>query len=172
MSEFALLGRDALPDIADLCTRAIAQPPTIDELDATLFAPEQPAVVRGDPSVGVVATATCDDGAHVRFLAVDPSLRRHGHGHALVDLAEQDARAAGQHTLLTGADAPYFLWPGIPSTETGLVCLFERHHYFRSETNFDMRVELDSIPEDPGGHALATVADRDEIEAWTRTHWA
>jgi len=151
MSQLALLGRDALSDIAALCQRAVADPPTIDELDGTLFTPDQPAVVRGDPSIGVVATAMGDDGAHVRFLAVDPSVRGRGHGHALVEAAEQDARAAGQRSLLTGADAPFFLWPGIPSSEVGLVCLFEHHHYFRSETNFDMRVELD---------------------AWTTAHWA
>ena len=172
MSELALLGRDALADIAALCERGIANPPTIDELDATLFSPDQPAVVRGDPSVAVVATATCDDGTHVRFLAVDPSARGRGHGHRLVEAAEQDARAAGQHTILTGADAPFFLWPGIPATETGLVCLFEHHHYFRSETNFDMRVELDDIPADPGGHELATADDREELDAWTTAHWA
>lgn len=172
MTTHALLGRDALPAIAELCERAVAQPPTIDELDATLFAAEQPAVVRGDPASGVVATAVCDDGAHVRFLAVDPSNRGRGLGHTLVDAAEQDARAAGQRTISTGADAPFFLWPGIPSTELGLVCLFEHHHYFRAETNFDMRVQLDSIPDDPGGHELATAVDRDEVDAWTTTHWA
>ncbi|HEX4822243.1 MAG TPA: GNAT family N-acetyltransferase [Acidimicrobiales bacterium] len=172
MSELALLGRDALPAIAMLCERAVAQPPTIDELEATLFTPDQPAVVRGDPSVGVVATATCDDGAHVRFLAVDPRARGRGHGHALAEAAEQDARAAGHTTILTGADPPFFLWPGIPSTELGLVCLFEHRHYSRHETNFDMRVQLDAIPDDPGGHALATADDRDEIDAWTTKHWS
>ena len=171
MSELALLGRDALSAIAALCERAVAHPPTIDELDATLFTPEQPAVVRGDPSVGVVATATCDDGAHVRLLAVDPTARGQGHGHALAEAAERDARDAGHRTILTGADAPYFLWPGIPATEVGLVCLFEHRHYSRHEINFDMRVPLDSIPEDPGGHALATEADRDELDEWTATHW-
>lgn len=166
-----MLGHDALDDIAALCTRAVPNPPSIDELDGSLFTPEQPAVVRGDPNVGVVATVMCDDGAHVRFLVVDPSARGKGHGHALVEAAEADARAAGSRSLATGADAPFFLWPGIPAGETALVCLFERHHYVRSETNFDMRVDLAAIPDDPGGHVFAAAADRDEVERWTRKHW-
>lgn len=172
MSDFALLGRDDLGEIASLCERAVADPPTIEELDGSLFTPDQPAVVRGDPRVGVVATVACDDGGHIRFLAVDPSARGEGHGHALLDAAEADARTAGHRSLATGADAPFFLWPGVPAGETALICLFERHHYFRSETNFDMRVDLAAVPDDPGGHVFATATDRDEVDEWTATHWA
>lgn len=171
MTDLAVLGRDALADIAALCARAVSNPPSIDELDGSLFTPSQPAVVRGDPSVGVVATVMGHDGAHVRFLAVDPSARRRGHGHALVEAAEADARAGASRSLTTGADAPFFLWPGIPAREIPLVCLFERHHYARAETNFDMRVDLSAIPDDPGGHVPATAADRDEVERWTAKHW-
>jgi GNAT superfamily N-acetyltransferase len=127
--------------------------------------------VRGDPGVGVVATADCDDGTHVRLLAVDPGARGHGNGHALVEAAEADARAAGSRSLTVGADAPYYLWPGVPSTATALLCLFERHHYSRVEANFDMRVDLAAIPDDPGGHALATSAERDEVDGWMTAHW-
>ena len=167
-----VLGRDALHDIAALCARAIANPPTAAELEGSLFTPDQPAVVRGDPTTGVVATVECDDGAHVRLLAVDPSARGRGLGHELLTAAEDDARAAGHTTLTTFADAPFFLWPGIPAEETGLVCLFERHHYFRSETNFDMRVDLATIPDDIGGYVFAAADDRDEVEVWMKTHWA
>ena len=167
-----MLGTKDLDAIAALCRRAVDDPPAIEELEGSLFTPDQPAVVRGDPDVGVVATVACDDGCHVRFLAVDPAARGRGHGHALVQAAEDDARAAGHRSLRTGADAPFFLWPGIPATETGLVCLFEHRHYYRSETNFDMRVDLATIPADPGGHALASRGERDEVAAWMSTHWA
>ena len=33
------------------------------------------ASILGDPATGVVAMVECDDGAHVRLLAVDPSAR-------------------------------------------------------------------------------------------------
>ena len=172
MSDLPRLDRAALPAIAELCARGVPDAPTVDELDGALFTADQPAVVRGDPEVGVVATVDCADGSHVRLLVVDPSVRGQGHGHALVRAAEADARAAGHHSLATGADPPYFLWPGVPSGATALICLLERHHYSRAETNFDMTVDLAAIPDDPGGHAIATAADRDELDAFTAKHWA
>lgn len=172
MTDLPQLDRSALDAIAALCARALADPPTVDELAASLFTDDQPSVVRGDPSVGVVATVESNGAGHIRLLVVDPAHRRRGHGHALVDAAESDARAAGHTSLSTGADAPFALWPGIPSTELGLVCLFEHRRYFRAETNFDMRVDLAQLPDDPGGHQLAGAADRDDLDAWTTTHWS
>jgi GNAT superfamily N-acetyltransferase len=168
----AILDRSALDAIAALCERAVVNPPTAHELEEALFAPEQPALIRGDPSIGVVATVECDDGAHVRLLAVDPDHRRKGRGHALLEAAEADARAGGHPSLTTGADAPFFLWPGVPTTEVALLCLLERRRYARVEVNFDMRVDLASIPDDPGGHHLAAAAERDEVDAWFAKHWA
>jgi predicted N-acetyltransferase YhbS len=171
VTDLAVLGREALPEIAALCERGIRDAPSVDELDAALFAPDQPAIVRGDPAVGVVATVEGDGGAYIRLLAVDPGARGRGNGHALVEAAHADARVAGHRSITVGADAPYFLWPGVPSTELAMLCLLERHHYARVETNFDMTIDLDTLPDDPGGHALATAADRDEIDAFASTHW-
>jgi len=172
VSDLPTLSRDALDDIAALCARGIMGTPTIDELDGALFGEQQPAIVRGDPAVGVVATVQGDNGAHIRLLVVDPSHRGNGEGHTLVKAAEADARRLGQKSITTGADAPFFLWPGVPSTETAMLCLFEGHHYLRVETNFDMTVDLDAIPDDPGGHVFASEDDRDELDAWMHRHWA
>jgi GNAT superfamily N-acetyltransferase len=168
----ARLGRSDLEAIAQLCRRAVVAPPSVDELDGALFAERQAAVVLGDPSTGVVATVECDDGPHIRLLAVDPAARGRALGHALLQAAEDWARAAGHTSLVTGADPPYFLWPGVPSTEIALLCLLERRHYGRTETNFNMDVDLRSLPEDPGGHRLATATDRDELDSWMSTHWS
>ena len=143
------LDRDRLPEIDRLCRRAVVGAPSLDELEGALFAPDQPAAVLGDPDVGVVAVVDCDDGAHVRLLAVHPSERRRGHGSALLRAAEGWATRAGHRSLVIGADPPYFLWPGVPGTETALLCLLERRHYVRTETNFNMRIDLGSIPPDP-----------------------
>jgi GNAT superfamily N-acetyltransferase len=155
-----------------LCRRAVVDCPSAEELEGALFAVEQPAVVFGHPSSGVVAIVECDDGAHVRLIAVDPAERGKGHGHALMEAAEAWARSAGHGRLTIGADPPYFLWPGVPSAETGLLCLLERRHYGRIETNFNMRVDLSTLPADPGGHAQAGADSRDEIDAWMAAHWA
>jgi predicted N-acetyltransferase YhbS len=166
------LGPSDLGAVAAFCRRSVRDAPTAEELEGALFAPDQPAVVLGDPMVGVVAVAECSDGPHIRFLAVDPEHRGRGHGRKLVGAAEDWARGAGHHSLITGADPPYFLWPGVPSTETALLCLFERLHYSRAETNFNMDVDLAAIPVDPGGHQVAGPGDRDEVDAWMETHWS
>jgi predicted N-acetyltransferase YhbS len=166
------LGRGDLEAIAQLCRRSVVAAPSRDELDGSLFAEQQPAVVMGDPSTGIVATVECDDGAHIRLLAVDPAARGRGLGQSLLQAAEDWARASGHTSLVTGADPPYFLWPGVPSSETSLLCLLERRHYGRAETNFNMDVDLRALHEDPGGHRLATAADHDELDAWMSTHWS
>jgi GNAT superfamily N-acetyltransferase len=171
VTSLPLPDRSALAAIARLCDRSIPDPPSIEELEGALFASQQPAVVRGDPDVGVVATVAGDNGAYIRLIVVDPGARGRGHGHALVRAAQDDARAAGHSSLTVGADAPFFLWPGVPSAATELLCLLEGHHYQRAEINFDMTIDLDAIPDDPGGGALATLDERDEITAWTGQHW-
>ena len=172
MTELARLGPSEREGIARLCIRAMADPPSLDELDGSLFAPDQPAALFGDPATGVVAVVQCDDGAHIRLLAVDPAHRGQGLGHALVQAAEDWAVAAGHRSLITGADPPYFLWPGVPSGETSLVCLFERRHYGRADTNFNMDVDLRALPVDPGGHRVAGPEDAAELDEWMAAHWS
>ena len=171
VTDLAALGPDSLHAVAALCARSMAAPPDEAELEHALFATDQPAFLRGDPDVGIVATVTCDAEAHIRLLTVDPSHRRQGYGHLLVDAAEHDARTSGHATLTTGADPPYFLWPGVPSTDTAMLCLFERHHYTRVSTHFDMHVPLTDIPAHFGGCRMAVAADRDGLEAWAANHW-
>ena len=60
MTALDVLGPEHTDAIAALCTRALVDPPTADEIRATLFAPDQPSTVRGDPDVGVVAAAEID----------------------------------------------------------------------------------------------------------------
>ena len=171
VSELRRLGPSDLEAISHLCRRSIADPPSTQELVAALCADEQPAVMLGDPNRGVVAAVECDDGAHIRLLAVDPTARRAGMGHALLQGAEDWAVSAGHRSLATGADPPYFLWPGVPSREIPLICLLERRHYSRVDTNFNMDVDLLAIPDDPGGHALAGHEDATELDEWMAGNW-
>ena len=94
-------------------------------------------------------------------------------GHALLQEAEDWACQDGHQALITGADPPYFLWPGVPSSNTALLCLLERRHYSRTEANFNMDVDLTRIPDDPGGgHRLARPDERAELDEWMAANWS
>lgn len=159
----------ALDGIASLCARSIAKAPTLPELRRTLFAPDQPALVRYAPGVAVVAVVRGDDDGYIRLLALDPALRGQGLGHTLLRTAEDDL---GDVPVITvGADAPYFLFPGVPVEETSLCCLLERHHYSREETNYNIDINLGALPPDPGLAVEPRPGDRSKLEQWMARHW-
>ena len=170
MTSLDRLGEDAVDAIAALCRRSLADPPAADEIMSTLFEPTYPSIVRGDPNVGVVATANVDGQGFIRLLVVDPAHRGKGHGHALLEAGEADL--AGSVSVTVGTDAPYFLFPGVETTETGMLVLLERHHYDRQEANYNMAVDLRALPPDPGGHFAPTPDQRDEVDEWMATHWS
>jgi GNAT superfamily N-acetyltransferase len=166
---FPVVGSDALDEIAALCARSMPKAPTPTELRGTLFAPEQPSVVRCDPNVGVVAVGDNDEGGFIRFLLLDPAHRGQGLGHELLMAAESDL--AGSSVITVGADAPYFLFPGVPVEETALCCLLERHHYSREETNYNIDIRLSDLPPDPGSAVAPAPAERPELDSWMAQHW-
>lgn len=164
-----VVGPDRLDEIADYCRRAAADPPSRDELAGTLFAPDHPAVVRFSPPAGLVATGRHGHEGFVKILALDPARRGRGLGHRLLAVAEEDLAAA---TVITvGADAPYFLYPGVPATETSLCALLERHHYSREDTNYNMEVDLAGLPADPGGGDEPGADERPVLDAWLQDQW-
>jgi predicted N-acetyltransferase YhbS len=173
-----VLDASAVDGIASLCARALERPPTADELVGGLFAPDQPALVRGDPTVGVVASVASPAGGYVRLLAVDPAAQGRGHGGRLLRAAEEDLQR-GRHepTIITvGADPPYYLFPGVETSQTSMLCLLERRRYERQEANFNMDVDLGSLPPLPAeqrgaGPTLAGPADRDEVDLWMAANW-
>jgi GNAT superfamily N-acetyltransferase len=167
-----LVGPESVDGIASLCAGAMPHPPTADELRRTLFASDQPALVRYAPGVGVVAVvrgAGDDADGYIRLLLLEPGHRGRGFGHELLRAAEGDLD--GARTITVGADAPYFLFPGVPVEETGLCCLLERHHYAREETNYNIDIRLTGLPPDPGLTVEPRRQDRPEIEQWMSRHW-
>jgi mycothiol synthase len=165
-----------LDAVAALCARSLTDAPSADELARTVFEPLQPATVIGDPDVGVIATVAGLDGSasqgFVRLLVVAPEHRKRGVGRELLVAGEDDLRARGLTSVTIGEDAPYYLWPGVETRETGLLYLLERRKYTRTGANYNMALDLSGIPEDDGGWIAATVADRAEVEAWAELHWA
>ena len=172
MTRFALFDASHIDEVSALCRRCLPEPPGRPELAESLFSPEQAVTVRGAVGVGIVASACVGTEGYVRLLGVDPGARRQGHGAALLAAAEADLAHLGATSVQVGADPPFYLYPGVETTCTAMLCLLERARYERREANFNMVVDLDAIPADPGGHAPATDDERDEITAWMRTHWA
>lgn len=171
MTRWELLDDRRLDDVFDLCRRCLPEPPSRDELSASLFSPDQPVTVRGAPGIGIVATTCTGAQGYIRLLGVDPDVRRRGHGTALLHSAEADLAALGATSVQVGADPPYYLYPGVETTHTAMLCLLERHRYERGESNFNMRVDLRTLPPDPGGHALAGSHEHAEVVAWMLRHW-
>jgi GNAT superfamily N-acetyltransferase len=164
-----VVGPEALDDISSLCARSMPKAPSMAELHRTLFAPDQPAVVRYAPGVGIVAVVRESNDGFIRLLLLDPARRGLGLGHELLRTAENDLD--GVRVISAGADAPYFLLPGVPVNETGLCCLLERHHYTREETNYNIDIELKSLPPDPGLAIEPGAEERPELESWMARHW-
>ena len=139
---------------------------------ASLFSAQQAVVVRGDPTLGIVASACVGEQGYIRLIGVVPTARRAGHGSALLAAAERDLVERGATSVQVGADPPFYLYPGVETTRTAMLCFLERHRYERHEANFNMDVDLDALAPDPGGYEVATAAMGPEITAWMRTHWA
>lgn len=157
------------PDaLAALCARALADPPTADELARALLV--DPAVrVFGDPAVGVVACAAVDGVGSIRLLAVDRSARRRGIGRMLVHEAETHLRAEGVTRFQVGGDAPRYLWPGVDVTELGLLALLEAAGYSRGEAALNLEVPLDRLPPAPAEPSVDVAVDA--VRTWCREHW-
>ena len=71
--DLPVVGPESLDAIASLCARSIPNAPSALELSRTLFAPDQPAVVRCAPGVGVVAVVRNGEDGYIRLLALDPA---------------------------------------------------------------------------------------------------
>jgi predicted N-acetyltransferase YhbS len=166
-----VLGPGEALAIAELCRRALDDPPDEAELRAVLFAEDRPALVRGDPERGVVATRAEGTEGFVKLLCVSPEARGKGLGRALLAAAERDLARAGARRVTVGADAPYFLWPGVATSWTAMLCLLERCRYRRAEANFNMRIELRAIPADPGGARVADPSEEADLAAFADRYW-
>jgi ribosomal protein S18 acetylase RimI-like enzyme len=166
-----LLDAARLDDVFDLCQRCLPEPPTKDELSASLFSPDDVVTVRGARGTGIVATVSSGTQGHVRLLGVDPAVRGQGHGSALLRTAEEDLSERGATSVQIGADPPYYLYPGVETTQTAMLGLLEKHRYQRGESNFNMSVDLSALPPDPGGYDVAGAGEHTEISSWMREHW-
>jgi len=168
-ASFPTLQPSDLPAVTRLCAAGLEDPPTADDLAASLFTPGWPVTVRGDPDQGVVASCVREGGAALRLLVVHPAARGRGLGRALLRAAEADLGDAASITV--GADAPDYLFPGVEVTQTAMLCLLERSRYVRGEANFNMVVDLEGLPAPDREVTVAAADEADEVDAWVSRHW-
>src|SRR4029078_2420415 len=139
-----VLDSGALDEVVSLCNRSLSRPLRRADLEGALFAPDQPTVLRGDPAVGVVAAVPGERDGYIRLLLVDPAHRGNGHGHTL--LAAAEAHLAARRVTPVDAYSPYYLFPGVETSEIAILCLLEKHRYEREDANFNTAVDLSQIP--------------------------
>ena len=139
------------------------------ELRRALFAPDQPAVVRCAPGVGVVAVVRNDDDGYVRLLLLDPARRGRGLGHELLRAAEDDLDDA--RVITVGADPPYFLFPGSQSRRRACaVCSSATITPVKRPTTTSTSISP-ACPPDPGigGRAPSRASARSSSGGWPGT---
>jgi GNAT superfamily N-acetyltransferase len=178
--------------VVELCQRAMGPGcPDPDDLRASLFGRSstqgangtdgsdgidgtedtEGVMVRGDPAVGVVATVRRGGTGHIRLIAVEPGHQRQGVGQGLVTAAEADLEGCSK--IMVGADAPDYLFPGVATSLTPMLCLLESRGYRNTGANLNMDVDLAGLDERPPPRValLATGEDRSEVEDWMKRHW-
>ncbi|MFC0030848.1 GNAT family N-acetyltransferase [Micromonospora chaiyaphumensis] len=153
--EIIELGPDRLPEVVDLCRRALDLPEDATEAPAIVAtladraAADRPVLrlgaVRGGALVGVlVGSLSARDPrlGHVDLVAVAPEERRQGVGGSL--LAEAEARLAGlgADELLLAGNPPHYAWPGIDVRYTPAVCAALRLGYRQDRTAWNMTADL------------------------------
>lgn len=168
-----ILGPESAGAIAGLCRLSLGpDTPEPADLADCLFRAcggSDAAIMRGDPEVGVVGAVRRRDEGHIRLLAVHPRHQRRGIGTALLQAAERDLADCSHVTV--GADAPDYLFPGVATHLTSMLCLMEARGYRRIGAHLNMAVDLGDLPDDPGGTALAGGAEREEVGGWMAEHW-
>ena len=133
--------------------------------------PNSPPSILGDPTTGVVATVACDDGAHIRLLAVDPSApRRADSGHALVQAAEDwavgggtsEPRHRGRPALLPVAGRAELARPrSSASWSAGTTAASTRTSTWTSTSSRSRTI--------PAGTPWPGAGDAAELDAWMAT---
>lgn len=153
--EIIELGPDRLPEVVDLCRRALDLPEDAAEAPAVVATLADRAAadrtvlrlgaVRDGRLLGVLVgslSATDPRLGHVDLVAVAPAERRQGVGAALLAGAETRLAALGASELLLAGNPPHYAWPGIDVRYTPAVCAALRLGYRQDRTAWNMTAAL------------------------------
>ena len=139
-----------------------------DELEGTLFADPDGAVLGSADGDGAVGVAVRDGVGWITVVAVDPDAQRRGIGRALLDAAHDWLRARGVTEVRTGAAAPRYLWPGVDlDAHSAAVALFESLGYSQVATTHNHRCSTSYRSSPPDGVRIRRVTSHDADAAVT-----
>ncbi|HEX7169094.1 MAG TPA: GNAT family N-acetyltransferase [Acidimicrobiales bacterium] len=175
-------GRYRTPDVLALVAAALpGEALTDDDVVASVFDDPDPTVVVGTPDATGFASAVARTDAagrvtaHLQLLAVDPGARRAGIGRALVESVHRwafDERRAS--AVVTGANAPFYLFAGVDVHATAALCLFEAMGYRPVGANLNLAFSSRFRAPVPAGVVLRRVleeADAAAVVAFCERHW-
>lgn len=142
------------------------EPLSDDELLGTCWDGGATSVVLGPPDgSGAVAVAARDTLAHVRLVAVAPTAQGRRLGHELLAAGEAWASAQGAERMQVGAEAPFYLWPGVDVQWTKALCLFESRGYRPLAAELNMSCPTTFRSKVPEGVEVRRVLEDDHVAA-------
>jgi GNAT superfamily N-acetyltransferase len=144
---------------------------TADELRRCLWGDPSPTVVFGEAGVGAVAAVLRGAIGHLRLLVVAREHRGRGVGRALLQQAEEWLVTSGATRIQAGAEAPFYLWPGVPVEATAALALLESAGYDDSGAAFDMTCGTDLQIDPPAGVEVRLVDDPGTVRTLVDREW-
>ncbi|MGN9810601.1 GNAT family N-acetyltransferase [Micromonospora sp. BQ11] len=149
------LAADRVPDVVELCRRALDLPEDAAEAEVlvdTLWVrarADRPVVALGAfRGAELVGTLVCSVSGrdtrlgHVDLVAVDPAYRRRGAGRALLSYAERTLAGLGATEVLLAGNPPWYGWPGVDVRYTPAVCAALALGYTQDRTAWNMTADL------------------------------
>lgn len=171
-------GRDRAGDLVALVDLAMpGERLGEDELVACCW--DDPGVVLGAEDGSGVAAAVVRSfvGRRIGYLelvAVHPEAGRAGVGRALVDAAERWMFDQGVTEVQIGGAAPFYLWPGVDTRMTAMLCLAEAAGYEVTGAEINMALPTTFRAEPPPGTSTRRAledADTAAVSGFVQRNW-
>ncbi|MBV9952775.1 MAG: GNAT family N-acetyltransferase [Acidimicrobiia bacterium] len=165
-------GPDRVGDLVALTDAALpAERLSADELTRCLWDDPADAAVLGDAGAGAVAVVVRHSVGYLRLLVVAPERQGSGLGRELLEAGEAWLRDRGVNQIQAGAEAPFYLWPGVPIEATEALALLESAGYEDSGAAFDMVCPTDLRIDAPVGVQVRLVSDPEAVRPLVDREW-